>query len=187
MFVETDVSHRVSLATRVDVEHAIDLGDILLMPATMDDLADYTRLLQDPVVMKHVGLKEGQLPTDETCEEILAGAVKAWQTRGYGRWSIFDNATGDFIGFCGFRCEEGVPELLAMVFSEYWGTGIARKAAEACIEYGRKELGFKRIVSFTRPTNGRAKGLLFKIGARLTGFVDFHGVNGMVYELGQPK
>jgi len=170
-----------------DVEHGIDLGDFYLRPVTMDDVDSYQALLQDADVMRHVGLKEGQIPTDDTCADIVAGAVKTWQTRGYGRWSIFDRASGEFVGFCGFRCEDGVPELLAMVFSKYWGTGVARTAAEACVDHGFRHLGFTRIVSYTRPNNGRAKGLLYKMGAKLTGFVDFHGVTGMAYEFSQPQ
>jgi ribosomal-protein-alanine N-acetyltransferase len=170
-----------------NIEHAIDLNEINLRTVTIEDLDGYTRLLQDTVVMKYVGLKAGELLTEQDCEAIVTGAVNAWQTRGYGRWSIFDNETGEFIGFCGFRCEDGVPELISMIFKKYWGTGVARSAVEACIDYGFNNLGFTRVVSYTRPDNVRAKGLLDKLGADLLGSVDFHGVAGVAYEFIKPS
>lgn len=171
---------------RVDVEHAIDLDHIYLRPIRLEDLEGYKQLLQDPVLMEHVGLNAGELPSDEECEALVAGAVRGWSTRGWGRWSIFDTYTDKLIGFCGFRSEDGVPDLISMVFQEYWGTGVARSAAEACINHGYRDLGFDRIVSFTRPDNGRARGLLKKLGAEFAGYVDFHGVTGAAYEIRSP-
>jgi RimJ/RimL family protein N-acetyltransferase len=114
---------------------------------------------------------------------IVEGAVTAWKTRGYGRWSVFDRETGEFAGFCGFRCEGGVPELLSVFHERFWGFGYTREAAQAALNYGFEKLGFSVVCSFARPQNRRARALLRKLGAEFIGYVDFYGVKGAAYRI----
>jgi ribosomal-protein-alanine N-acetyltransferase len=161
----------------------------LLTPKTelrvvgLTDIPHWRELMSDPAVMKYVGLEEGVLPTVDEIEAIVNGAISAWDTRGYGRWSVFDRETGEFVGFSGFRCEGGVPELISMVHQRYWGNGHAREAAGAVLDYGFSTLGFEVVCSFTRPTNERARALLDKLGAEFLGHIDFHGVEGAAYRI----
>lgn len=161
----------------------IDTRDLSLRVIEIEDLENYGKLLRDPAVMRFVGLDAGKLIAEEELESLVTGAVNAWETRGYGRWSIFDKATGEFMGFCGFRCEQGFPEFLCMLFEQHWGRGAATAAAAACIDYGFTQLGFSKVLAFTRPENTRARRLVDKIGATFTGYVDFHGVTGAAYEI----
>ena len=172
-----------SLLSELNKEHIILTENLVLRPVEIADTDDYAKLFGDAEVMRYVGLEEGQVLSYVETTQLVAGAADGWTNRGWGRWSIFDRDTGEFIGFCGYRAEEGKPELISIVGQEFWGTGRAQEANEACLAYGFTALGFEEIVSFTRPTNLRARGLLKKLGAAFVGTVDFHGVEGLAYEL----
>lgn len=167
-------------------DHELETERLLLRVVESDDLERYLRLMTDPAVMKFIGLEEGKIPSDEEIGTIVAGAVRAWSTRGYGRWSVFDRLTNEFIGFAGFRCEGGVPELITVVHERFWGNGFAREAARAVIDHGFAMLGFREVCSFTRPANTRARNLLDNLGAEFVGYVDFHGIDGAEYRI-QPS
>jgi len=173
----------LSTADVVDAEHQIDTDRLSMRAPRASDFEFYFELMSDPGVMRYVGLDQGKLPTAEEVNAIVDGAVNAWRTRGYGRWSVFDRVTGEFVGFSGFRCEGGVPELISIVHEKYWGNGYAREAAQAVLDYGFEKLGFTVVCSFVRPENERARRLLDKIGAEFTGTVDFHGVEGAAYRI----
>jgi len=149
----------------------------------LGDFDHYQELMTDAEVMKYIGLEAGKLPTPDEVRSIVDGAVNAWRMRGYGRWSVFDRETNEFVGFSGFRCEGGVPELIEIVHERYWGNGYATEAAQAVLDYGFKTLEFKVVCAFTRPENERARLLLNRVGAEFVGQVDFHGVNGAAYRI----
>lgn len=172
-----------SLLTELNKDHIILTENLLLRPVQETDAAEYAGLLGDVNVMRYVGLDEGQVLSYEESQAVVTGAVNAWKARGWGRWSIFDASTGEFIGFCGYRMEDGLPELISIVHERYWGTGAAHEANRECIRYGFAQLGFTGILSFTRPQNARARGLLRKLGAEYQGNIDFHGVEGAAYRL----
>ena len=92
--------------------HEILDRELRLTPVTMRDLSDFQGLVSDPVAMRWVGLERGKPMSAAAAEATLAGAVQGWKTRGWGRWSIFSRSTGKYLGFCGFRCEQGEPELI---------------------------------------------------------------------------
>jgi len=176
----------VTLLAELNKDHIILTENLVLRPVEDVDAAEYATLLGDVNVMRYVGLEEGQVLSFDESVGIVAGAVKAWDTRGWGRWSIFDARTGEFIGFCGYRMEDGSPELISIVHERFWGTGVAHEANGACVAYGFTQLGFSEIISFTRPQNARARGLLAKLGAEFRGLIDFHGVEGAAYRLLRP-
>jgi RimJ/RimL family protein N-acetyltransferase len=98
---------------------------------------------------------------------------------------MFDRKTDEFIGFCGFRSEQGVPELICMLHERFWGQGITGEAATACIDYGYQSLGFTTIKAYTRPAHFRARRVLEKLDAEFVGYTNFHGVCGASYILVQ--
>jgi len=163
--------------------HQLATARLQLRPADAGDFDYYHDLMTDPEVMKYIGIEQGKIPTNDEIRTIVSGAVTAWNIRGFGRWSVFDRETNDFVGFCGFRAEGGVPELITVVHERFWGEGYAREAARAVLDYGFSELGFKVVCAFTRPAHERARLLLDKLGAEFLGYVDFHGVEGAAYRI----
>lgn len=168
-------------AIAADVRHQLRTERLELVPISLVDLGSYEELFADPAVMKQVGLEAGATLNCDEARSVIKGAVDAWKNRGYGRWTMFDRMTGDFIGFCGFRAEQGVPELICMMHECYWGRGLAAEAARSCLECGFTKLGFTKVRSFCRPGHLRARAALNKVGARFLSNIDFHGVEGAEY------
>ncbi len=163
--------------------HQMQTNRLNLRPVRESDLIEYIELLSDPAVMRFVGAEAGYIPSFEEIARLHKGAVQAWKTRGYGRWSLVYRKTREFVGFCGFRSEQGVPELLCAIHEKFWNKGIAEEAASKCLSYGFEVFGFTEVKVFTRPENERARKVLDKLGAEFLGFVDYHGVEGGAYRL----
>jgi len=181
--MRTAVTNHLGAATRVSVDHRIECERLTLRPVSLSDYEHFFGLITDPVVMRFIGLEAGRIPSANEVKAHVQRAVAAWRTRGYGRWSAFDRETGDFVGFSGFRCEDGTPELISIVHERYWGNGYATEAAAAVISYGFEQLGFDEVCAYVRPENERARVLLDKLGAEYIGIVDFHGVEGAAYTI----
>lgn len=165
----------------VSLEHKIRTAHLYLRPVDKSDLIEYVELFSDLSVMRFVGIEAGYIPSYKEIEQIHSSAVQAWISRGYGRWSLFDYKTKEFVGFCGFRSEQGKPELISMLHEKFWGRGLAVEAASACISYGFESLGFTEVKAFTRPDHKRARRVMDKLDADFTSYVDFHGVEGAAY------
>ncbi|MDQ4120234.1 MAG: GNAT family N-acetyltransferase [Acidobacteriota bacterium] len=164
-------------------EHRMQTERLNFRPVRESDLIEYIKLFSDPAVMKFIGKEPGVIPSFEEIALIHKGAIQAWKIRGYGRWSLFHRKTGQFVGFCGFRSEEGVPELLCAIKGKFWNKGIAEEAAKECLKYGFEVFGFDQVKAFTRPENSRARKALDKLRAEFLGYVDYHGVEGAAYLL----
>lgn len=165
----------------VSLKHRIRTTHLYLRPVDESDLIDYIELFSDPSVMKFVGIEAGYIPSYQEIEQLHDNAVEVWKTRGYGKWSMFDAKTKEFVGFCGFRSEQGKPELICMLHERFWGRGLAVEAASACLAYGVESFGFTDVKAFTRPDHRRAGKVLNKLAAEFTSYVDFHGVEGAAY------
>jgi [ribosomal protein S5]-alanine N-acetyltransferase len=161
--------------------HAIETERIDLQVIKSEDAVEFERLLGDPEVMQFVGLRAGEVLSKDQVSELVESAAGAWQKRGYGRWTLRDKETGRVIGFCGFRCEDGIPELICVLDKPYWSQGIALEASRACIDYGFNVLGFTKVQAFCRPEHTRARRVLEKLGAEYIANVDFHGVEGAAF------
>lgn len=162
-------------------EHQIRTARLYLRPVNQSDLIEYVELFSDPAVMRFVGIEAGNIPSFQQIAQIHGSAVNKWQASGFGRWSMFDNETREFIGFCGFRSEKGEPELICAMHQRFWGKGLGAEAAKACLKYGFESLGFTKVKAFTRPSHSRARKALDKLNALFIGCVDFYGVEGAAY------
>lgn len=167
----------------VAADHAIDTENLRLRIVDANDLDRYVELLGDPEVMRYVGLEGGRTLSRFEVSVVVELATNVWPERGYGRWSIFEKTTGDFVGFAGFRRQDELPELIAVTHKRFWGCGFAVEAARACLDHGFSQLGFKNVSSYVRPTNGRAIGFLRKLGAEFVEDIDYYGVNAATYRI----
>lgn len=164
-------------------EHQMQTDRFNLRPVRESDLIEYIELLSDPAVMRFIGVEAGYIPSFEEIARLHKGAVQAWKSRGYGRWSLLDRRTQEFVGFCGFRSEQGVPELICAIHEKFWNKGIAAEAASKCLSYGFEIFGFTEAKAFTRPENIGAIRVIEKLGGEFLGCVDYHGVESAAYQL----
>lgn len=163
------------------LKHQIVTERLFMRPVNESDFIEYVELLSDAAVMKFIGAEAGEIPRFQDIVRLHENAVKRWETHGFGRWSVFDRATGEFVGFSGFRSEKGEPELICAMHEKFWGRGLAIEAATACIDYGFESLGITSVKAITRPNNNRARRLLEKMNAKFLGCINFYGIEGATY------
>lgn len=128
-----------------------------------EEEATYLALFDDPRVTLH-------LPKRSRKEqiEIFRKAVESYKTdSGLGRWGIFNNIDGAFIGMCLLRNyyeEEGRIELGYSLHYKYWGKGIASEMAIIMVSYALTHTDAKEIVGVTTLGNTGSQKVLEKAG-----------------------
>ena len=106
-------------------------------------------------------------------KEILANLQKqaltdyAKENKALGRWGIFNNLDGEFIGLCllrPFDNETSKVELGYVLNQGYWGKGIASEMAIIMVSYGFTRTHAKEIVAVTTLGNTGSQKVLEKAG-----------------------
>jgi ribosomal-protein-alanine N-acetyltransferase len=131
----------------------------------------YMALFDDPRVTVH-------LPDRSRKEhlEIFRKSFDDYQAnKALGRWGIFNNRDGDFIGFCLLRPynnnDEQVVELGYVLHQKYWGKGIAGEMAIIMVGYALTHTNAREIVGVTTLGNTGSQKVLEKAGlARMEDF-----------------
>jgi len=70
----------------------IETARLLLRPWQPDDLAEFTRLLTDPVVTRYIVVHTPFSPQDVA--ELSARTLEQWERSGFGPWAAIEKATG---------------------------------------------------------------------------------------------
>lgn len=131
-----------------------------MRPADLDEMAG---LLGDPAVMAFY-------PAPKTREQ--AAAWIAWNERndadhGFGLW-IIETHEGEFVGDCGLTWQDvnGVRkvEVGYHVAVAHQGQGLATEAANACLDFARRQLAIREVVAIIHPENRASQRVAEKIG-----------------------
>jgi len=151
-----------------------------LLPPAPEQLADLIRLKADERVF---GWMLHGTRTPERTREELEDDMDFWQVRGYGTWSVFERATGAFLGICGLmeRPDGRGVALRYALWPECRGRGYAREAARAALEFGRRA-GLRRIIAIAREENAASRAVLADIGMRECGEYVYQGHRMLVFE-----
>jgi RimJ/RimL family protein N-acetyltransferase len=137
---------------------------IVLRPWKDSDLEPYTAMNADSEVMRY-------FPAVLTRAESLASFERlrqAIEERGWGFWAVEVDET--FAGFTGLN----VPTFSAPFTPcteigwrfrrEFWGRGLAARAAREALHFGFETLKLEEIVSFTAVINERSRRLMERLG-----------------------
>jgi RimJ/RimL family protein N-acetyltransferase len=151
-----------------------------LLPPGREHLPDLIRLKADERVFGF--MLHGTRSPERTREE-LEDDMDFWVVRGYGTWSVFERATGDFLGICGLmeRPDGRGVALRFALWPECRGKGYAREAAVATLEFGHRA-GLKRIIAVARESNMASRGVLADIGMREAGEFQHQGHRMVLFE-----
>ena len=146
---------------------------IVLRQWTDADLEPYARMNSDPDVMRYFPAPLTLEQSRESMRKIQA----AIDERGWGLWVV--DVDGQFAGFTGLN----VPayetaftpcvEIGWRLAREYWGRGIAYRAALQALEFGFDSLQLGEIVSFTAAGNTRSRRLMERLRFRRNPAEDF--------------
>ena len=111
--------------------HEIETARLRLRLFTRADLADLSRIVADPEVMKYLGRVPGPLTAAEA-ESFLGSVMAHWARHGFGRWAVAEKAGGQMIGCAGLRSHGDAAELVYLLDKRFWGAGLGTEVAEAC-------------------------------------------------------
>ncbi|HVV54992.1 MAG TPA: GNAT family N-acetyltransferase [Mucilaginibacter sp.] len=123
----------------------------------------FLELFDDELVTQHLPRR-----TRKENIEIFRTALQDYaEGKALGRWGIFNNSDGDFIGNCllrNFYDEPGKIELGYVLRQKYWGRGIASEMAQIMITYGFVHTDTAEIVAVTTLGNIASQKVLQKAG-----------------------
>ena len=137
---------------------------LLLRQWKDSDLEPYSAMNADGEVMRY-------FPALLTPAESLASFErlrKAIDERGWGLWAV--EVDGTFAGFTGVSIPTfSAPftpctEIGWRFRREFWGRGLATRAAQEALRFGFERLKLSEIVSFTAAINVRSRKLMERLG-----------------------
>lgn len=152
------------------------------------DFEAYARMLSEPEVARHLG--DGRPVSTVEAWRQIAVILGHWVIRGFGLWAVEERESGVLVGRIGLWEPTGWPgfEVAYTLDRAYWGRGYAREGARAALEYARRELGRRAIISIIRPANLASIRVATALGATYAETIEFFGAPSDVYrypELGE--
>lgn len=153
---------------------------LLLAPVAHGHLENLARLKADERVF---GIMLHGTRTPERAQEELEDDIAFWDARGYGTWSVFERATGAFLGIVALmeRPDGRGVALRFALWPECRGKGYAREAARAALAFGHRK-GLSRIIGIARETNHASRAVMRDLGMAECGTYQHQGHQMVIYE-----
>ncbi len=144
---------------------------LLLRRFTAADVDNLFDLDSDPEVMRFLtgGIST---PREMIQNHILPEFLRSYeQFPGFGIWAATGKASGEFLGWFGFRPDDADrPNDVVLGYRlrrAVWGQGYATEGARALIHKGFTELGVQRVSATTYQDNLASRRVMEKAGLRL--------------------
>jgi len=149
---------------RIDVAtFEITTDRLLLRPPREEDFHAWVTLAADPAVMATLG---GVQPAPLVWRTFV-GAIGGWHVQGFGLFSVFERATGEWVGRLGAIHPYGWPgtEVGWAVVHSRWGRGYATEGAAAAIDFAVDRLGWHEVIHCIEDGNTASERVARKLGA----------------------
>lgn len=126
-------------------------------------------LLNSPKFLKYIG-DRGVRSVEQAAEFIENRYRQSYRDHGYGLYTVALH-DGTYLGMCGFvkRQQFEFADLGFAFLPEHERQGYGFESADAMLEYGRKSLGFNKVLAITSLDNDASGSLLEKLGFKLDG------------------
>ncbi len=138
---------------------------LVLRPPARDDFDAFAAFCADEEVMRYLG---GPQPRSVAWRTFL-GAVGSWTVQGFGMFSVFEAASGQWIGRIGAIWHEGWPgtEVGWGLVRAAQGQGYAIEATSAVMDWVVDTLGWTEIVHTIDADNLASRRLAEALGSRV--------------------
>ena len=154
---------------------------LTLRELTFDDVDDLFEVLGDPKAMQFYPKPFDRQMTQAWIERNIQRYVQ----HGFGLWAVVLDSK--LIGDCGLVVQEvdGLEEVEIgyHVRRNLWGKGLATEAAQACRDYGFKQLACDRLVSLIHPANLASRRVAQKAGMHLIKEIEWRNKPTCVYAI----
>lgn len=126
-------------------------------------------LLNSPKFLQYIG-DRGVRSVKQAAEFIENRYRQSYRDHGYGLYTVALH-DGTYLGMCGFvkRPQFEFADLGFAFLPEHERQGYGFESADAMLEYGRKSLGFNKVLAITSLDNDASGSLLEKLGFKLDG------------------
>lgn len=131
----------------------------------LEDAVFTLKLLNEPSWIEFIGDK--QVHSLEDAEAYLnSGPLSMYETEGMGMYLVETRASHKPIGMCGLLRRDTLQDVdMGLAFlPSHWGSGYAREAAQAVMNYGHESLNLHRVIAITLPHNHACIRLLEALG-----------------------
>jgi RimJ/RimL family protein N-acetyltransferase len=164
----------------------VETARLLLRPWESGDLAEFTRLLTDPEVTRHIVVHTPFTPQDVA--ELSERALGQWERNGFGPWAAIEKATGRWVGRIGLDelADWPGPHKVQVgweLHREFWGRGLATEGGRAGVRHGFETVGLERIISVTMATNAASRRVMEKCGLHFHGELPMAGTTVAWYAI----
>ena len=149
----------------------IETERLRLRPIAPEDVEPHCALMADPEIARFLTVDK-RPQSRNAAWRAFASYLGHWTLRGYGFFSVFEKATGDWVGRVGPWMPEGWPGLECgwAIRRESWGRGYAPEAAVAAIRWiFATQPQLDRIISIIDPQNSNSQSVAEKVGEENTG------------------
>ena len=123
---------------------------LTLRQMRVEDAEFIFELVNEAAFIRNIGDK-GVRTLEDARNYILNGPVASYAKFGFGLYLVTLRATGEAIGICGLLKRDSLEDVDVgfALLEKFRRKGFAYESAAAVMEYGRNELGLKRIVAIT--------------------------------------
>jgi len=121
-------------------------------------------LVNSPTWKKHIG--ERNINDIPAAEKYINNLILIQKKYGFSLWLFEEKETKKPLGICGFLQRDYLPkpDLGFAILPQHEKIGFTTEAANACLNYGKEKLDFKKVYAITRPENIASQRLLEKLG-----------------------
>jgi RimJ/RimL family protein N-acetyltransferase len=144
---------------------AIETTRLQLRKLTLDDADLLLDVWNDPAFIRYVG-DRGIRTIAEAHDAMQQGALRLYDTYGYGPYRMALRIDDTPVGICGLFRRDGLdePDIGYSTLPDHCGRGYAYEAACAVIELAHAEFSLERLIAIISPDNDASIGLIRKLG-----------------------
>ena len=136
-------------------------------PLTLDHVDRFHALVQDDHIRRY--LMDGEVFPREWSVDRVNDSTGLFASRGVGLSLVFEKASDEPVGFCGFLAMDAAePQLVYALRERFTGRGYATEMATASIADARANAGFTEIVAGVDEVNAASMRVLEKLGFERT-------------------
>jgi len=159
---------------------------LVLKTFSVTDARAFFELNADPAVLRFTG--DVSFPSVAEAEDFIRN-YDHYARYGFGRWSVFLKASGEYPGFCGLSYQPALDEVdVGFRFvRRHWGKGFASESARGAVLHGFRICGRAKIVGRARQENFASHRVLLKLGQRWAKSIVMDGHTWDQYEVSRAE
>lgn len=161
----------------------IETSRLVLKEMSEEDVQNLFDLNNDLEVMRYTGDR-----SFNNLNEALAYIQNyqyIYKKHGYGRLSLFNKETGEYLGWCGLKYldQKNQTDLGYRLKKQFWGKGFATEAASACLNDGFNRLQIDQVFATAMKENIPSVNIFKKLGLKYLKDQDCGCKPGVIYAI----